>query len=232
MKKKIIIIIAVIIILIAGGFGYSVIADIKQEKKLNEELENINIIVDDMEKLDTQKVYEALERTVTKGDYGVVEKAYKDYVKGYFDNIVNILDVLNDEKLTQILSAENYKKDGPEFTNTKLYITETRTKLEAYKEIYSEFFTEEEAMSYINDKGLDSYYIDLYKNEIVGDIEKENEDKTVEKSIDEIIQLLDSSENIIDFLAANKKSWKIEGDEITFYKDSLADEYNALISEM
>ena len=87
-------------------------------------------------------------------------------------------------------------------------------------------------MSYINDKGLDSYYIDLYKNEIVGDIEKENEDKTVEKSIDEIIQLLDSSENIIDFLAANKKSWKIEGDEITFYKDSLADEYNALISEM
>lgn len=37
-------------------------------------------------------------------------------------------------------------------------------------------------MSYINNKNLDSYYIDFYKEEILKDIEEEKNDKTIEES--------------------------------------------------
>lgn len=45
--------------------------------------------------------------------------------------------------------------------------------LEEYKNKYYEYLTEEKAMSYLNTKDLDSYYVDFYKNEIVGYIETE-----------------------------------------------------------
>ena len=87
-------------------------------------------------------------------------------------------------------------------------------------------------MSYINDKGLDSYYIDLYKNEIVGDIESANDTSEVENSIDEIISILNKSEEVINFLVENKNNWKIENDTIVFNNNNLADQYDELISQL
>ena len=43
-------------------------------------------------------------------------------------------------------------------------------------------------------KNLDEYYVNLYKEEIVGDLS--NTDKTVENSIDEVISMLDKSEKL------------------------------------
>ena len=85
-------------------------------------------------------------------------------------------------------------------------------------------------MSYINDKNLDEYYVNLYKEEIVGDLS--NTDKTVENSIDEVISMLDKSEKIIDFLIENKDSWEIENDNIIFDDTDLSREYDDLISQL
>ncbi len=43
-------------------------------------------------------------------------------------------------------------------------------------------------MSYINNKNLDSYYVDFYKQELIGNLEK-SKDNTVEHNIDGIITL-------------------------------------------
>ena len=63
--------------------------------------------------------------------------------------------------------------------------------LEEYKNKYYEYLTEEKAMSYLNTKDLDSYYVDFYKNEIVGDIQTEKNDTTVKESIESIISLFE-----------------------------------------
>ena len=231
MKKKIWITIAVIVAIIVGIIVYFAITDLNQEEKLKNELTEINDLVNE-ENINMEEVNKRLDTIVTTGDYAVVEKAFKNYLSDNFDNIMKIVEILNDEKITQILTAENYKNDGPEFVETKAYISTSKQNLETYKQKYEEFFTEDKAMSYINDKNLDDYYVDLYKNEFVGDIENDFKEDETSKSIDEIIEILDISEDVINLLSENKDSWKIEGDTIVFSTDSLSQEYNNLLDNL
>lgn len=229
MKKKILIIIVIVAIIILGLITYFVISDLRQEEKLKSELNEL-IQLSNAENIDMDKINEKLNTVVTKDDYAIVEKAFKDYLSDSFENSLEIANILNDEKITQSLTPENYKNDGPEFTNTKEYLTQTIEQLEYCKNKYNEFLTDEKAMSYINDKNLDDYYVNLYKDEIVGDLS--NTDKTVENSINEVISLLKQSENIIDFLIENKNNWDIENDNIVFDDTDLAREYDDLVSQL
>ena len=144
---------------------------------------------------------------------------------------MQITDTLNDEQLVNLLSVENYIEDGKEFTKSKEYINGTRTALEICKQKYTEFLTEEKAMSYINDKGLDEYYIDLYKQEFVGDM-SEASDGEVESSIDEIIKILDISEQVLNLLSENQNAWEIEGENIVFNSETLSNQYDELINQL
>ena len=231
MKKKILIIVAVIIVIAVIAIGYMVISDMGQEKKLNAELEEISTLVNAQE-MDVEQIEEKLNRTVTNGDYAIVENAFKQYLSDNFNNIIRISEILNDEKIVENLTAENYEEDGPDFVETKAYISETKQELEDCKAKYVEFFTEKKAMSYITDKGLDEYYIEYYKNEVVGDIESANSTDEVEASIDEVISILDVTDDVIDFLIENKDNWQIEDDVLVFDNESLSNQYDELIAQL
>lgn len=230
MKKKIIIIVAIIIVAILAIIGYFIFSDLKQEENLKTELSEISDLTN-AETIDTDAINERLDRIVTTGDYAVVEEAFKTYLRENFDNSIQIAKILNDEMITNLLTVENYKEDGKEFTESKNYIATTKEELESCKTKYAEFLTEEKAMSYINDKGLDSYYTDLYKQEFVGDIESSN-DGVVESSIDEIIAILNTSEIILNLLSENQNDWEIEGENIVFSNDNLSNEYDELVSSL
>ncbi len=231
MKKKVFAVLGVLLVLIVGVIVYFVLSDLNQEEKLKNELEEINRLVDS-ESINMKEINEKLERIVTDGDYAVVERAFKDYLKDNFDNVMEITSLLNDERVTKLLTVENYKNDGKEFLETKSYILSTREQLRNCKDKYIEFFTEDKIMSYINDKGLDSYYIDLYKDEFVGDIENDDSDQIVEGAIDELILLLDRTELVINFLSSNQDDWQIENDHIVFSSDSLSNEYDSLLDQV
>ena len=136
------------------------------------------------------------------------------------------------EKITTLLTVENYESDGKDFTESKEYITNTRTTLEDCKNKYTEFLTEEKAMSYINDKGLDSYYTDLYKNEFIGDMSSASQDTTVQNSIDEVITILNTSEEVLNLLSENQNSWEIDGENIVFNNENLSKQYDELINSL
>lgn len=230
MKKKIIIAVIVIILVIVGVIGYIVVSDLGQENKLKSELSELNDLVNS-ETIDTDEVNDRLDRIVTKGDYAKVEDAFKTYLRNSFDNIIDIVNILNDEKMVTLLTAENYQTDGKDFIESKNYIAITKEKLENCKEKYSEYMTKEKAMSYIENKGLDSYYVDLYEDEFIGDMNS-IEDTTVEDSIDEIIDLLNISEKVLNLLSNNKESWTIEGENIVFSNDSVGNQYDELINSI
>ena len=230
MKKKIIIVVAVILVAIIGVIGYMVISDMGQEDKLKTEISEISDL-SNAENIDIDEINKRLDRTVTKGDYAKVEDAFKSYLRDNFDNSIEIADLINDERITTLLTADNYKTDGKDFTESKNYISTTKQKLEECKEKYSEYMTKEKAMSYIEDKGLDSYYVDLYEQEYVGDMESAK-DTTVEDSIDEIISLLDTSEKVLNLLSNNQDTWNVEGDNIVFSNDSIRNQYDELINSI
>lgn len=231
MKKKFLIAILVIIVIAFLVVGYFVISDMMQEDKLKTELAEINEL-SNAETIDMDAINERLNRIVTTGDYAIVEDAFKTYLRENFDNSLQIAEILNDEKITTLLTAENYKEDGKDFTESKNYITTTREKLEDCKTKYTEFLTEEKAMSYINDKGLDSYYTDLYKQEFVGDIESTQNDNIVESSIDEIISILNTSEKVLNLLSENQDSWEMNGENIVFSNENISNEYDELINSL
>ena len=147
MKKKILIGVCILSVLIVGIIGYVVVKDLKQEEKLKNELEELSVLVNE-ENIDVDKVKDMLNRTVTTGDYKVVETSFKEYLSDAFDSVFQMIDILNSDRLVSILSVENYQNDGPNFIETKAYITETKTKLEELKNSYYSFLTEEKAMSY------------------------------------------------------------------------------------
>ena len=231
MKKKVLITILMIIVIVIGVIGYFVFSDIMQEDKLRTELAEINELTN-AEQIDMDVINDRLDRIITTGDYAVVEDAFKSYLRENFENSIEIANILNDKKLAKLLTVENYKEDGKDFTESKNYITTTRTALENCKTKYTEFLTEDKAMSYINDKGLDSYYIDLYKEEFIGNIESATQDTTVQDSIDEIIAILNTSEEILNLLSANQEAWEIQGENIVFNRESLSNQYDELVNSL
>lgn len=231
MKKKVLIVLLIIIVIALVGVGYFVFTDMQQEEKLKTELSELNDLVN-AENIDIDAVNEKLERRITTGDYEKVEDAYKSYLRDNFDNSIQIANILNDEKITTLLTVENYESDGKDFIESKEYITNTRTTLEECKNKYTEFLTEEKAMSYINDKGLDSYYTDLYKNEFIGDMSLASKDTTIQDSIDEVITILNTSEKVLNLLSENQNNWEIDGENISFNRESLSNEYDSLINSL
>lgn len=232
MKKKIFIAIGVIVAIIIAIIAYMVVSDLIQEKKLNEEFSYVDGLVEKEEK-ETEEIKNALERIVTKGDYAKVETSYKKYLKDIYENIENLTKILEDDEITNSLTAKNYQEDGPEFVKTKEYLSKTKKSLEDGKNTYYELLTEDGAMKYIKTMELDSYYEDIYKKEINGYIsEEEHENKTVEESIDDVISLLDTSEKIINFLSDNKDSWTIEDESVVFNTQKLSDEYEKMADEI
>lgn len=231
MKKKILIAIFILILMAIAVIGYFVLNDMIQEAKLKKEIIEINQL-SNAENIDMDKINDRLNRTVTTGDYAIVENSCKSYLRENFNNIIQIAKILNDEKLTTLLTVENYQSDGKDFTESKNYITTTRTILEDCKAKYTEFLTEDKAMSYINNKGLDSYYIDLYKKEFVGDMDSIPKDNTVENSIDEIIEILNTSEEILNLLSENQDTWEIQGENIAFSNKELSNKYDELINSL
>ena len=233
MKKKILIIAGIILVLIVAIIAYTVVTDMKQEEKLTEEFKYIDGLVE-KEETETDEIKEALERTVTtRGDYLKTEKAYKQYLKDAYKNMETMTNILEDEKIENSLTAQNYKEDGPEFEETKKYLAETKQSLEDGKNKFYELLTEDGAMKYIKDQNVNSYYEEIYNKEIQGYINlEEKEGDTLKDSIDDVINVLTISEKVINFLSEHKDSWEIEDDSIVFDTEKLSDEYDNLISEI
>ena len=229
--KTIAIIIATLIAIIIVGFGYFFVQDFKTEDNLKKEFQEINNMIN-KKNINIEEVNNRLKRTISSGDYEIVEKAYKQYLLDNFNNLIEISEILSDEKLANNLTIDNYKIDGPNFEKTKKYISDTTQKLEICKQKYQEFLTEEKIMSYINEENLHSYYVDFYKNKLVGNLDEIQQDNSLENAINKIIQVLNDSEKIINFLADNKGKWEIQEDGIMFKNERLSNEYKKLIDEI
>ena len=226
-KKKILIIIGIIVAILVGLVAYGVVADLHQEKKLKKELDYLYEITN-KEDYDEKEIDKILNRTVTTGDYKKVEVAYKKYTKDCFTILTDITSVLGNDRLAYVLTAENYQEDGKDFIKTKEYLKSAKETLQKSMTKYNEYFTEEKAMSYL-DKALDDYYIDFYKDEVVGNLERDEEDEKLFDSLNSIIGLINAEEEVIHFLIENKDNWQVENGSITFTTDALIDKYNMLL---
>ena len=232
MKKAIIGVIIAIVLVAIVGIGVLVVNDFKQEDILRQEMlefENLTRA----ENIDLDQIDQRIRELKTTGDYGVLEKAMKDYLADVVNATVSIADVLNDERIINALTPENYVEDGPDFVQTKQFLEEAKGKIEQYKTEVLTLLTNEGAMSYIENKNLDQYYIDLYKEIALSEDTAIEENSTeIETSLDEVTRILDIETQVINLLSENKSGWEVQGENIVFNSEELQNQYDQLVSQM
>ena len=231
-KKKIVfIVIGIIILVLLGIFGYMVVDEMNQTNKLIIEVDEVSQMFNQTS-LDYEIIEQKLSTNVSKGDYLVVEKAVKQYLSDALASMKELQSVVDDDRITTLLTIDNYAEDGPDFVNTKEYIQNTRTALENLKNEFISYTTQEKMDEYISDKGLDEYYIELYNELMGGDKIMQADIEELESSLDSIINMLSNTEVVIDFLIENKDSWQLQGENIVFFSNDLVNEYNELTSNI
>lgn len=234
MKKgaKIAIIAIVIVLAIIFLGGYLFFNDVMQKAKIVEEFQQIEALTS-QEDFEKEKLDEITNRTVVTGKYASVEKAGKKYANDIFSTANELKSLLLDEKMAQILTAENYQKDGPEFVESKDYISKTKEELQNGKTEMLSYLEEDKINSYIEQETTDESCKQLYRQLLSEDINlSEAEKKDLETSIDKVITMLDIETEVIDFLIANKGKWQIEGEQVAFASNQLVQEYNAFLSRL
>lgn len=237
MKKKgwIIGIIIVLVILILAVGVYFVSKKLEQEVALRTEIQEVGEMTKDIQTIDIDELNEKLDTTVTTGDYAIVEKAVKQYLKDTINYSLEIKEILESEKFAEIVTAENYQNDRPDFTESLNFINETRTKLEEADDFFNTMLSEDGVMSYIDGKIDDQYYIDVYREVAIGaegESAVANDKETIANSINTVIDLLNTEEKIINMLKENNDSWQIQGNQIVFDSNELIDEYNSYVNEL
>ena len=228
-KKRNIIIGAVVgvVLLIIVFIGYIVMGDLKQEEILRNEIKIIS------EKDVTKDRYNIPIKT--KDDYAVVEKAIKEYLDEYAVTLQNVMKIIEDEAIVNMLTADNYQKDGPDFKTSKEFLTTTKKSLSEGLTKLSDMTSTERIMKKIEDKKLDPYYNDLYKELMLNGV-AEKDFQTAQQYLktagDQMNNLLDVEEKVIDLLVVNKGKWKIENGKIVFQETATLNKYNELVQKI
>ncbi len=228
-KKKIWIAIGIVLIAILCVGAFFVFRDLKQEEALEDEMDQIYEMMD-RKNIDIEGVRSLLTRTIAKGEYQVVEKALKQYLVDVLDTYEETLALLEDEQMTNLLTIENYKTDGPDFKNSKEYINQTTKSLTDLKEQFVNYLKQSTVLSYIEKTNVESYYVEFYKElALDGTEDFDDAEKTLEKSIDDVLALLRDCDRVFDFLIQNKGKWDIQDETLYFDSDALTIQYNRLI---
>lgn len=229
MKKNVKLLIGIIVavvVIVGGIIGFKVYSDLQQEEILDKEMKIVENL--DIEKDDYNRPIK------TKGDYAVVEKTVKNYLSDFQKTLLKTSSLMEDKRLVNMLSAQNYKNDGPEFKESLKYIEETSKELETLFDKLIDMCDEKTIMAAIEKENLSDYYVDLYKEVAIGDVSDDFKEvkKEYEDSKEKMLELLKLYDNVLNFLKKNKGKWQVQGDNIVFNSQSLLTTYNGYLSSL
>jgi hypothetical protein len=222
---KIILIIILIILILCTIIGYFVYRDLKEENVLKEEINKIEELDLSQDEIDME--------IKTSGDYKKVEKIIKNYLNDYSTKTKEILESFNQISFDNILSIENIKKDGPKFTESLKIINKIN---DIDKEIKSleEMQSEEKIMKQIESRGLNNYYITLYKDIMLDEIKDEL--TTTKEGLETVSTSIKNKANLyleaINFLKTNEGKWQVTNNNLYFNTKELTSQYNKITEKI
>lgn len=229
-KKIIFIIIGILLAIFIALVAYFVIRDFKEEKKLRNDIIEINDMINS-EKKDFKVIKKRLKTYITTGDNLKLEKAVKEY---YIDS-VNLIEefdkIYDEEKLSSILTISNFVMDGKDFAISKNYLSNVNDNLDNYRKRVNKQLSNKKIMSYYNKYKLDSYYEELF-NDLINNFSYFGTESSFDKEIDYIKNFVKSIDNVITFLIDNKDYWNIVNYNIEFKNNEKLKEFELLISNV
>lgn len=229
--NKIVIIVLVILIAIVAVIAVNMLLGLKEENALVKEVEKIEKYLK-AEEIETEKIEILLKNDLTTGKRLKVEKAIEQYSLDLAIVLADTTEVLNDGRLTSILTTENFKTDGPNFIESKKYITETIEELEKNKKEIINLSEKETIMKYIENDNLNEYYTEFYLSLALGEGMDAADIEEFEEAIDSIISLVKTSDEILNLLINNPGTWQVSGDQVLFSNQEVLNKYQALTEKI
>lgn len=238
MKKKtkviigiIVAIVAVILIGISILFAYHK----KQLEILNEEGKKIlSIQVTDLSGNINENANIDMDIKTT-GGYAVVEETLKNYINEVITLSKQADEIYEEENIENILSIENIKEDGPDFTKTKENVNTMKQNAEDYLNKFIELLDEQKILARIDDKPVNQYYKQIYIA-LATDNKTSSEFKEVKTQMEETKENLNNAFNkiteVVQFLSDNKDSWAVQGNRIMFNNQQKLNEFNQKVNEL
>ena len=221
----IVLLLLIIVILVGIFFGGKVINKAKLDNEIKE-VASKNIESDDFSNI----------QVASSGEYAIVERAIKEFYRDYANYKKEFVNKLNDEKIKNMLTVENYKTDGPEFRSSLEYIKSAQEEFNKVSDELLQVLTPENIMARIENKNLSEYYQKLYKNyfftgdNLVENLQESYQD--VEDSKKLMNNVYNNETKILNFLVENKASWEVLNEKLTFDSEELSNEYNTLKSNL
>lgn len=218
--KVVAIVIVVILLVIVGGIlRYNTTQKNILIQEVNKLVKSEDLTVDTIDVDDIK----------SNGKYGEVEKAIKTYLNDYAVEVQKLIEISQDDKISNLLSIDNYKEDGPDFTETLSYIEETTKQLDEASEKAIKLMEKEEMYNYIDNYDLDEKYKELYRT-LMLDEETENDlqeaQTELQDSVDSLKNNLQVATEILNFLKENQNEWQIKNSLIMFNNQTLLNQYN------
>ena len=232
MNKKIKIIFNIFLIFLVGIIAFLIIRQFLKEHQLKSEINEVYSLIY-AEQYDFDVIYGKLNKIVTNDGYAVVEGCAKDYLRDLFDKILDFTNILNDDETYSLLTVDNFKEDGPNFKKSNEYLVKTKQNILNLEAEILSYLKEETIMAYIVNENLEDSYVNLYKSfDFAREKEIKKKKETLEKNVDDFVNLIEKEQEILKFLTENKNSWSINNNTINFKNESLSAKYNEMIAEL
>lgn len=211
-----------IFVIAAIFFGVIIFYSVNQELKIENNLSEIDYLVN-YDMFDS-RIDDLLNNYVTSGNYLVVEKATKEYLKDILYYARRIDELNDNEEFIMVLSMENFYSDMPEFNDSLRIIADVSLEITDIQENFVNLLQEDVVLSYLDDN-IFSYYKDYYKELIFDTDSIEDDALTIESNLDFVLSVLDLYEEFYTFLSDNKDDWIVDGEYIYFSNTDLEEEY-------
>lgn len=211
-----------IFVIAAIFFGVIIFYSVNQELKIENNLSEIDYLVN-YDMFDP-RIDDLLNNYVSSGNYLVVEKATKEYLKDILYYARRIDELNDNEEFIMVLSMENFYSDMPEFNDSLRIIADVSLEITDIQDNFVNLLQEDVVLSYLNDN-IFSYYKDYYKELIFDADSIEDDALTIESNLDFVLSVLDLYEEFYTFLSDNKDDWIVDGEYIYFSNTDLEEEY-------
>lgn len=229
-SKKIFLIILTIILIIMFLIGIMVVKDLKEEDKLRDDISNINELINS-DNPDNKLINKKLKTYVTTGENLSLEKAVKRYYLDLYNLVKKYNNIVNVEKISNLVSINNFIFDGKDFNISKNYINDINKNLDELENEVSEQISDKNRNKYFNEYKLDSYYKDLY-NELTVSFDYFGTEKSFKNNVNELKELISLISNTLNYLSDNKNHWIISNDTIIFDSKEKLNEFGILLSKI
>lgn len=233
MSKSMKIFLNIVVVALVGIVVFLVIRNFMTSGKVKREIKEVYELIYQSEHYDYNAIYDHFDNIVSKDGYAIVEMAAKDYLRNVFEKYVELNEIITDDDVAEILTIANYKTDGPDFTETKDYLKKAKQDILNLEATMLADLNIDTMMAYIVDTNLEDSYVTLYTNlEFFDEDNIKNAKQDLENGVDLFVELIESLEEIIDFLIDNNTQWEIVDDMLYFDDPSLSEQYNQMIEEI